>query len=54
MTNPMYELSYVRASLDQLQAYLLSKELFWPVSPPAGIRSFPKLTLSSLLLAIKN
>ena len=54
MTNPIYELSYIRASLDQLQAYLLSKELFWPVSPPVGIRSFPKLTLSSLLLAIKK
>ena len=54
MSDPNYDLSYLRACLDELEPYLLSKELFWPVSAPAQIRSFPKLTLGNLLLSIKR
>ena len=54
MSKPRHDLSYIRASLDELAAYLLSKELFWTVSTPAKVRSFPKLTIASLLLAMKK
>ncbi|MEN8241955.1 MAG: hypothetical protein ABFS17_08545 [Chloroflexota bacterium] len=54
MSKPQDDLSYIRASLEELETYLLSKDLFWPVSTPAGMRTFPKLTLGNLLLAIKK
>ena len=37
----------MRASLDQLQAYLLSKELFWPVSPQLVSALSPSLPLAA-------
>lgn len=48
------DLSFLRASLDELESYLLSKELFWSVSTPVGVHAFPKLTLGNLLLAIRE
>jgi hypothetical protein len=54
MSDSNYDLGYLRASLDELKAYLLSKELFWPVSTPRGFRSFPMLTIGNLLLSIKK
>jgi hypothetical protein len=53
MTEPTYELSYLKASLPLLEAYLLSNDLYWPVrSPhPAGSPPFPSLTLSAMLLS---
>jgi hypothetical protein len=53
MTDPVYELSYLKASLPLLEAYLLSNDLYWPVrsSHPAGSSPFPSLTLSALLLS---
>ncbi len=48
-----YDLEYARAGVAELDDYLLSKELFWPLSgtPPGG-KPFPRLTLGGLLLAL--
>ena len=56
MTNFDYDLQYIQAALEQLESYLLSDQLFWPVnvSPPAGQPSYPKLTAGNLLLALKR
>jgi hypothetical protein len=54
MKDANYELSYIRASLEELEAYLLSKELFWPVVTPPHQRPFQKLTLGNLLLSLNK
>jgi hypothetical protein len=48
-----YDLNYAAAGLSELKAYLLSKELFWPLSlkPSTGKPSVPKLTPGNLLLS---
>jgi hypothetical protein len=47
MTSPEQDIQFLMESLPQLQAYLLSNELYWPLSG-----SLPRLTLGSLLLAL--
>lgn len=56
MAHASYELRYIEAGLDQLEGYLLSPEVFWPigVSSPAGTPSYPQLTLGALLLSLKR
>lgn len=51
-----YELGYLHAAVDELEAYLLSDDLFWPINaaPPAGGQPFPRLTLGGLALAQKR
>ncbi len=51
-----YDLGYIAAGLEELEAYLLSKELFWPVNAPspAGEGAYPQLTLGGLLLALRR
>lgn len=53
MPSIRYDLDYLRAGVDSLEAYLLSNDIYWPISgnPPAGEPAFPRLTLSGLLLA---
>jgi hypothetical protein len=48
-----YEVRYISAALDELENYLLSDELFWPLVFRAGSldQSYPRLTLGGLLLA---
>jgi hypothetical protein len=48
-----YDLRYLQAGLDQLEAYLLASELYWPVgvNPPKGQPPYPQLTPGGLLLA---
>ena len=48
-----YDLRYIQASLDVLEEYLLSDEVFWPLGarPPKGMPEYPQLTLGALLLA---
>jgi len=43
----------MQAGLDQLEAYLLANELYWPigVNPPKGQPPYPQLTPGGLLLA---
>jgi hypothetical protein len=54
MKDASYELSYIQASLEELDAYLLSKEVFWPVATPSPLRLFPKLTIGNLLLSLNK
>jgi hypothetical protein len=48
-----YDFRYLQASLEGLEAYILSKEVFWPIDirPPAGEPGYPRLTLGGLLLS---
>ncbi len=48
-----YDLRYLQAGLDGIEDYLLSDELFWPMSanPPEGAPAYPRLTLDGLLLS---
>lgn len=56
MTTFDYDLRYVQAGVEQLEAYLLSPELYWPsgVSARSGETPYPQLTLSNLLLALRR
>lgn len=56
MPSPEYDLRYLEASLPELQAYLLSGELYWPleVLPPPGEPAYPRLTLGNLLLSAQR
>jgi hypothetical protein len=53
MPSAAYDLAYFLAGVAELDAYLLSKELYWPVGGkvPPGEPPFPRLTLGGLLLA---
>jgi hypothetical protein len=53
MKNFDYDLRYIQAGLEVLVNYLLSDEVFWPlsVSSPAGEPDYPRLTLGGLLLS---
>lgn len=48
-----YDLRYLRAGLADLEAYLLSDELYWPigVKPPHGDPPYPRLTPGGILLS---
>lgn len=48
-----YDLKYLQAGLLDLEGYLLSNELYWPigVSAPPGDPPFPRLTLGGLLMS---
>ena len=54
MTSSNYDLSYLEAGLEELEPFLLSKKLFWPIlaGSPFGEPAFPRLTLGGFLLAI--
>jgi hypothetical protein len=53
MPSAEYDLRYLQAGIDQLETYLLAKDLYWPVNaaPPAGEPPYPQLTPGGLLLA---
>ena len=48
-----YDFRYLQAAIDQLDSYLLSKDIYRPIGikPPSGEPPYPQLTLGSLLLA---
>lgn len=48
-----YDLRYLRGGLADLEAYLLSDELYWPigVKPPHGDPPYPRLTVGGILLS---
>jgi hypothetical protein len=54
MTDQIYDLNYLSAGLEELEPYLLSKELFWNVTTPPHLHAFPKLTIGNLLIALAN
>ena len=54
MTDVDYDLGYLKAGVPQLESYLHSPELYWPIgaSPPDGMLPYPQLTLGGLLLSL--
>jgi len=48
-----YDLRYIRASLVDLEGYLLSKEIYWPIGirPPQSDPPYPRLTLGGILIS---
>jgi len=56
MSSARYDLEFLQAACEEVEAYLLSKQLFWPInaSSPLGEPAFPLLTLGGLLLSIKK
>lgn len=56
MKDKEYDLAYLSNGLDELESYLLSNELFWPITgrPPGISSSFFKLTLGNLLLSVQR
>ena len=56
MKDKIYDLAFLRNGLDDLESYLLSDELFWPMSghPPGQSTPFFKLTLGNLLLSMQR
>lgn len=53
MENSGYDLEYLNIGMEEIQNYLLSEELFWPVSgQPSGKKTFfLKMTIGNLLLS---
>ena len=51
MPTPEQDLAFVQTGLEELETYLLSDELFWPLAGPA---SLPRLTIGGLLLAMRR
>ncbi|MBU0511522.1 MAG: hypothetical protein KKD28_09535 [Chloroflexi bacterium] len=51
-----YDLGYLQASICELETYLLSKELYWPLSAasPLGEPAYSRLTLGGLLLSLER
>lgn len=49
-----YDLRYLQAGIDQLEQYLLAKDLYWPIgiSTPVGETPYPQLTVGGLLLSL--
>lgn len=54
MSSAVFDLGYLKAGIQEIEPYLLSKNLFWPLSshPAPGSLSYPRLTLGGLLLSI--
>ncbi len=48
MTDPEFQLRVLESAVGELESYLLSSEIFWRMSGPAGL---PSLTLGGLELA---
>ncbi|MBN1266255.1 MAG: hypothetical protein JXA25_12235 [Anaerolineales bacterium] len=53
---PEYSLQLLALQLDEYESYLLSKELYWPLShrAPSGSRPFLRLTTGNLMLNINE
>ncbi|GAB4580511.1 MAG: hypothetical protein Fur0022_32530 [Anaerolineales bacterium] len=53
MPSLAYDLALLQGGIPELQAYLLSNEIYWSLSlvTPPGERPYPKMTLGWLLLA---
>ncbi len=51
-----YDLRYLQAGVEELENYLLSDDIFWPIDirPPAGEPGYPQLTLGGMLLSRKR
>ena len=51
---PDSDLQFVEASGPELEAYLLSPTVYWPLAQHKGLSTLPRLTLGGLLLALQR
>lgn len=53
MPTAEYDLEYLKTASQQLEKYLLSDVLYWPLdkSPPSDFPPYPRLTIGGVLLA---
>jgi hypothetical protein len=53
MASIEYDLRYLKAALVDLEGYLLSKEIYWPIGirPPQSDPPYPRLTLGGILIS---
>ena len=56
MLTAEYDLEYLKSASKQLEKYLLSDVLYWPLgkSHPPGFPPYPRLTIGGVLLAISR
>lgn len=56
MIDVVDDLNYLEYCAEELESYLLAKDLFWPVlvQPEMMDRSFPKMTIGNILLALQR
>lgn len=56
MVNFEYDYRFLKAGLEELEKYLLSQEVFWPLSLHAAVDQapYPQMTLGWLLLAYRR
>ncbi len=54
MSSRETDLQFVKAGVEDLPDYLLSKELFWPLSAPGFGYSLPRFTIGGLLAALRR
>ncbi|KPL07608.1 hypothetical protein AMJ86_03800 [bacterium SM23_57] len=54
MSSAEFDLGYLKAGIQEIEPYLLSKNLFWTLSthPAPGSLTYPRLTLGGLLLSV--
>lgn len=52
MTSAEKDLAYIKAGIPELEDYLLSDELYWPISTRGY--DLPRMTIGSLLLALTS
>jgi hypothetical protein len=53
MPSIFYDIQYLKAASEELETFLLSEKLYWPINAgaPSGEPAFMRLTLGGLLLA---
>jgi hypothetical protein len=51
---PDSDLHFIEACAPELEAYLLASEIYWPLAQPKGLAALPRLTVGSLLLALRR
>jgi hypothetical protein len=53
MPSVSYDFSYLTTGIEEIESFLLSKNLFWPIRsvPPYGEPAYPRLTIGGLLLS---
>lgn len=53
MPSVSYDFGYLTAGIDEIESFLLSKNLFWSIStaPPYGEPAYPRLTIGGLFLS---
>jgi hypothetical protein len=54
MPSIAFDLGYLNAGIQEIESFLLTKNIFWPISSPSpvGESRYPRMTLGGLLLSL--